>query len=144
MPPVNINLKTETVDRVRIDPMTSAICEYDITLRYISLRARKVPKLKKPAFIWLKDRAKGGRGPSSYHQEFLSALLEVAGAVFVVPNHVTEGQQEEFFKAAISTGCSVVILTTSRCVEEWEKASKLKTKHRSTLGVCLNQTQLEN
>lgn len=104
------------------DPLTSAMLEHDLSLRYISLRARKVPKLKQPALIWLDDRAKGGRGPSSYHQEFLSALVEVAGAIFVIPNHITEDQQEKAIDAAVNTGCSLVIFTTPHCVEEWEQA----------------------
>jgi hypothetical protein len=109
--------------------MTTALRENDISFRYISLRAHKVPKVKQPALIWLDDRAKGGRGPSSYHQEFLSALFETAGAVFIIPNRITKEQEKKAYDAAVKTDCSVVVLTTPRCVDEWIQVSA-KNSHK--------------
>jgi hypothetical protein len=110
---------------VKLDAITPVRDIIDLSLRYISLRARKVPKLKRPALIWLNDTAKGGRGPGSYHEEFLSALFEAAGAVFIFPNGVSKDQQQGVVDAAFNTGCSVVVLTTPRCVEAWTQVSGL-------------------
>jgi hypothetical protein len=109
----------------KLDATSSVRDIYDLSLRYISLRARKVPKLKQPALIWLKDTAKGGRGPESYHEEFLSALFEAAGAVFVFPDGISKDQEQGVIDAAFNTGCSVVVLTTPRCVEAWTQVSGL-------------------
>jgi hypothetical protein len=113
-----------------LDPMSSALFNDGLSLRYISLRARKVPKLKQPALIWLNDMAKGGRGPKSYHEEFLSALFKAAGAVFIFPNGVSKDQQQGVVDAAFNTGCSVVVLTTPRCVEAWTQVVGLTKLNR--------------
>jgi hypothetical protein len=107
------------------DPMTTAICEHGLTLRYISLRARKVPKVKRPALIWLKDTVKDGRGPETFHQEFLSALFGAAGAVLIFPSGISSDQEQSAIDAAVSTGFAVVVITTPRCAKAWKQAKKL-------------------
>ncbi len=113
------------LSRHQTDPMTTAICEHGLSLRYISLRARKVPKVKRPALIWLKDTVKDGRGPETFHQEFLSALFGAAGAVLIFTSGISTDQEQSAIDAAVSTGFAVVVITTPRCVKAWKQAKKL-------------------
>jgi hypothetical protein len=106
-------------------PMMDACCKHGLTPRYISLRARKLPRVKRPAFIWLDDTPKGGRGPDSYHQEFLSALLEFAGEVFIIHDRIPKDQTQNAIDAAVKTGCAVVVFTTNQCAADWEQAAKV-------------------
>ncbi len=120
--PKSMNSSTETIRDQ--SPMVDAFCKHGLTPRYISLRARKLPRVKRPAFIWLDDTPKGGRGPESYHQEFLSALFEFAGEVFVVSGRISPEQEHCAIDAALKTGCAAVVLTTPRCTEAWAQAVK--------------------
>ena len=105
-------------------PMMSAILQDGLSLRYISLRARKLPKIQRPSLIWLTDRRNGGRGPASFHQDFLNALFVTAGKVLVFPGGISKHQEQNAIGAALSTGCAVVVLTTPSCVEAWIHAAK--------------------
>jgi hypothetical protein len=114
--------------RIKLSSMSRAFIDHDISPRYISLRARKVPKVKRPAFIWLKDIAKGGRGPGSYHEEFLNALFKSAGAIFVFSDGLSEDQEQSVVDAALSSGRVVAVFTMPRCAEAWTQAAGLGKK----------------
>jgi hypothetical protein len=112
----------------KLDLMSEAMFSNSLSLRYISARARKVPKLKRPALIWLNDAAKGGRGPEYYHAEFLNDLFESAEAAFIFPHDISKKQEQDAIDAALRTGCAVVVITTPRCVEEWAQVLGLGKK----------------